>query len=83
MDSPSEARSRVVSMRSDCTHIFGLLVNPSLGSGPDAHSRSWSSSEKRPLMASPASWIYRISLILLNDRYRKRFAAPVHADLSS
>ena len=59
MDSPSDARSREMVMRSDCTHIFGLVVNPCGGSGPDGHSRTGSSSEKRPVMASPASRVPR------------------------
>ncbi len=48
-----------MAVRSDCTHIFGLVVNPFLGSGPDGHSRTGSSSEKRPVMASPASRVTR------------------------
>jgi hypothetical protein len=46
-------------MRSDCTHICGLVVNPSRGSGPDGQSRTGSSSEKRPVMASPVSRVSR------------------------
>lgn len=59
MDSPCIARSRVMAVRSDCTNLFGLVVNPFLGSGPDGHSRTGSSSEKRPVMASPASRVTR------------------------
>ena len=46
-------------MRSDCTHIFGLVVTPSVGSGPDGQSRTGSSLDKRPMMASPASRVSR------------------------
>ena len=59
MDSPADARSRVMAMRSDCPHIFGLVVNPPPGSGPDGHSRTGSSSETRPLTASPVSRVTR------------------------
>ena len=59
MDSPLVARSRGMAMRSDCTHIFGLVMNPSRDSGPDGHLRTRSSSETRPQTASPAN---RISL---------------------
>ena len=48
-----------MAIRSDCTHLFGLVVNPSVGSGPDGHSRTGSSSEKRPVLASPASRVPR------------------------
>jgi hypothetical protein len=44
---------------SDCTHIFGLVVNPCSGSGPDGHSRTGSSSDNRPLTARPATRIPR------------------------
>jgi hypothetical protein len=44
---------------SDCTHIFGLVVNPCSGSGPDGHSRTGSSSETRPVTASPANRLSR------------------------
>jgi hypothetical protein len=59
MDSPSGARSRVMAIGSDCTHIFGLVVTPCLGSGPDGQSRSGSASETRPLTASPAIRVSR------------------------
>ena len=42
-------------MWSDCTHIYGLMVNTVLSSGPDGHLRTGSSLDKRPVMASPAS----------------------------
>jgi putative transposase len=48
-----------MAMRSDCTPIFGLVVNPSRGLGPDGHSRTGSSSDNRPLTASPASRVFR------------------------
>ena len=59
MDSPFDARSQVMAIRSDCTPLFGLVVNPSSGSGPDGQSRTGSSSETRPVMASPASRVTR------------------------
>jgi hypothetical protein len=59
MDSPSGARSCVMARGSDCTHIFGLVVHLCSGSGPDGQSRTGSSSETRPLTASPAHRISR------------------------
>ena len=49
-------------MWSDCTHIYGLIVNSVLSSGPDGHPRTGSSLDKRPVMASPASKVsWRLS----------------------
>lgn len=59
MDSPSDARSGAMGMWSDCTHIYGLIVNSVLSSGPDGHPRTGSSLDKRPMMASPASRVSR------------------------
>ena len=60
---------------SSCTHIFGLVVNPYRGSGPDGHSRTGSSSENRPLTASPASRVTRRR----SDRSRHH---PMHLAIS-
>jgi hypothetical protein len=43
MDSPSDARSGVMVMWSDCMHIYGLMMNSGLSSGPDGHPRTGSS----------------------------------------
>ena len=55
MDSPSDVRAGVMVMWSDCTPIYGLMVNSVLSSGPAGHPRTGSSLDKRPVMASPAS----------------------------